>query len=509
LYALAFIEGFCVLAIQIGGTRLLAPAFGTSIFVWTSQIAITLIALAVGYIVAGKLSERYGSVRLLSLTLTTTTAWLAALPFVKVPILTPLLTLDPRLGVLLGAGALFGLPLLLLGGTSPILIKALVETVGESGKIAGRVFGVSTFGSVAGAMYLGFFGLGIHTTNQIMWGLSGLIGLCSLIALVLSRNPVPLSVLVLPFIAWWIPTIGLDQHRWTLVYSQPSAYGGLVVVESTDRGGRLRCLLNDGLPQNCVALDAETGTTRGALHTNRMALLAEAFGRTDGDALVIGSAAGVLPMYLADRGGRVDAVEINPAMLPLARTYFGFDSTRMRSIIVEDGRAIVRKLDGRYDLIILDAFVGDSYPSHLVTAEALRAIAQRLKPQGVMVTNLFGDLATDRGRMSFAAIAATFERSFSFNRFLSTPAIQRGPANFYVVSANTARSSPGPIPPPPGLTITHDDLDAIAFAMPIPDQPLRILTDAFNPIEHLDARTRQAARRIFMTQIRDLGLVLD
>ena len=508
LYTLSFIEGFCVLAIQIGGTRLLAPAFGTSIFVWTSQISITLIALAVGYIIAGKLTERFNPIRMLSMTLTMATAWLASLPFLKAPLLTPLLILDSRLGVLLGAAFLFGLPLLLLGGTGPIIIKALVEKVHESGKIAGRVFGISTFGSVAGALYLGFFGLGIHTVNQIIWGLAGLVGFCSVIPLLILKNPIPLLLLLIPLLASSIPKKESEIQSWRILETRPSAYGEITVLDVTSNDRVFRCLFNDGLQQNCISHYPKEKQMAGLFHTNRIAILAEVFGETGGETLVIGSAAGVLPMYFTNRGAQVDIIEINPAMLPIAKKYFGFNPALMRSITIEDGRSAVRKIDKMYDLIVLNAFIGDSFPAHLVTQESFQNLAKRLKKSGVVLTNLMGTLGTKKGGKSLNAIQSTFQRVFRYNRFFSTKAIRKKPANIFVVSSNFNFKQTKKLFEIPYPRVTKSDLEALSFIIPSFQGKSIFLTDAFNPIEHWDAETRQTLRKNIIQQTQSPNLFL-
>lgn len=492
-----------MLAIQIGGTRLLAPAFGTSIFVWTSQISITLITLAVGYIGAGKLTERFDPIQMLSFTLTTATAWLASLPFLKGFLLSPLLTLDSRLGVLLGASFLFGLPLLLLGGTGPIIIKALVEKVHESGKIAGRVFGISTFGSVAGALYLGFFGLGIHPTHHILWGLAALMGLCSLFPLLILKTPIPLLLILFPLLASFLPTHIPSNTPWKILQTRPSSYGELTVIDIKKNKKVFRCLFNDGLQQNCVSQIPKEKKMAGLFHTNRMAILAEAFGKTEGESLFIGSAAGVLPMYFSNRGGQVDIIEINPAMLPLAKKYFGFQPSLVRTITIDDGRAAIRKINTKYDLIILNAFIGDSFPSHLVTWESFQSMGQRLKKNGIILSNLMGTLGTENGRKSVEAIQATYQRVFQENLFYSTHTLRFKTANIFVVSSNTSLKKIKNFNEILYPKVTQGDLDALSFLIPITKRSVPFLSDAFNPIEHLDAETRQSLRKNMIQQSQD------
>src|SRR5438067_3458027 len=118
------------------------------------------------------------------------------------------------------------------------------------------------------------------------------------------------------------------------------------------------------------------------------------------DGLCIGMGVGIVPMKLAREGTRVDVVEINPAVVPLAQRFFDFDP-KLLHIIIGDGRWYVNFTDKKYDAIVLDAFLGDSSPSHLMSREAFAAMRRVLRPGGVLVINSFCEF--DPGRDFYGA----------------------------------------------------------------------------------------------------------
>jgi spermidine synthase len=91
----------------------------------------------------------------------------------------------------------------------------------------------------------------------------------------------------------------------------------------------------------------------------------------------------------------VEVVEINPAAVPLAEKYFDFEPARVK-LVIGDGRQFVAMTTNRYDVVVLDAFLGESPPSHLMTREAFAAMRRCLKPGGVLVMNVFGDFSAGR-----------------------------------------------------------------------------------------------------------------
>src|SRR3954464_13546170 len=155
---LVFVVGTGSLGAEIAPVRLLAPYFGASTIVWANTIGVVLVALSVGYWLGGRLADRHPHVRGLCLLALSAPGLLALVPFAA----HPLLDLGVRgldqgsagafVGSLLGVLVLVAVPVLLLGAVSPYAIRLAVTTVEEAGTVAGRLYAVSTAGSLLGTL---------------------------------------------------------------------------------------------------------------------------------------------------------------------------------------------------------------------------------------------------------------------------------------------------------------------------------------------------------------------
>jgi hypothetical protein len=192
LYLIAGWSGFYVMAIELLGGRILAPYFGSSIYVWGAVITVFMLALSVGYLLGGRASLHAPSLKRLS-------AILVAAGFTAVPVLLFAEALldrlsgvmsDPRFGSLTGAGLLFFLPTTICGMVSPYAIRLLVADRASAGERAGKLYFVSTFGSAAGTILTSFYLVLYLEVNQI---LLLLIGICALVAAVTWFCPEPVE----------------------------------------------------------------------------------------------------------------------------------------------------------------------------------------------------------------------------------------------------------------------------------------------------------------------------
>src|SRR5258707_4933224 len=156
LNLLGFAAGAASLAVELSASRLLAPYFGTSLFVWANLIGLILLYLTIGYYIGGRLADRFPHPGLLYI-LTTVAAFLIGLiPFISRPILSWSLSsfatysISVFYGSLVSVIALFSIPQILLGCVSPFAIRLRVEQVGKSGRTAGQLYAISTAGSILG-----------------------------------------------------------------------------------------------------------------------------------------------------------------------------------------------------------------------------------------------------------------------------------------------------------------------------------------------------------------------
>jgi spermidine synthase len=215
------------------------------------------------------------------------------------------------------------------------------------------------------------------------------------------------------------------------------------------------------------------------------------------DVLCIGLGIGIVPMHFAAEGARVDVVEINPASPPVARDYFDCDLSKM-NLFIDDARHFLNETPKKYDAVILDAFLGDSSPSHLMTREAFGAVRRVLKPGGVLVINSFCEF--DRGRDFMAAsLDLTLKRVFK-------TVVIRGSGNgnvFYIATDQ------------PEL-VEHRTMDwetahpmarmqikaAVGNTLRAnPDHGI-VLTDDYNPVDFKDSGNRETIRRYLVMNMR-------
>jgi hypothetical protein len=183
-YVIAGWSGFFVMAVELLGGRLLAPTFGSSIYVWGAIITIFMLALSLGYLAGGRYSMMTPSVRRLGTILIIAAMTVVPLLLFAEPMLDAmsLAVPDPRFGSLLSAFTLFFVPTFFSGMVSPYAVRLLVQDRNSSGRHAGQLYFVSTFGSAAGTLLTSFYLVLLLEVNQILLGLlliSVAIGTCA------------------------------------------------------------------------------------------------------------------------------------------------------------------------------------------------------------------------------------------------------------------------------------------------------------------------------------------
>jgi MFS family permease len=158
LYVLVFVVGAASLGAEIAVARLMAPFFGASTIIWANTISVVLVALSVGYWIGGRLGDRHPHLRGLCLLVMGAAGLLAIVPFVARPFFdVSVEALDSVsagafVGSLVGVLFLVAVPVVLLGACSPYAIRLTIPDVEHSGRAAGRLYAVSTAGSLVGTM---------------------------------------------------------------------------------------------------------------------------------------------------------------------------------------------------------------------------------------------------------------------------------------------------------------------------------------------------------------------
>jgi spermidine synthase len=430
---LIFFTGAASLSLELLASRIMTPYFGVSLYIWAGILSITLIFLATGYYLGGRLTAGRAFQALLTFYLLA--PLLAALVLLGAALIYPLIFPWLARGNLivasfLGGSLLLALPLILLSAMNPLLIALdrRGRTAGDSG--AGRVFFISTLGSVVGVMVTAFLVIPHLTNFRAVLGLS--LALCLAAAGTvwqatgLSRTTrrqmllIGCLVALLALLLQWgqrgylrlLAASHGSGEMWEVLAEYPSVFGNVKVVALS--GGEPRAVtdllyVQDGIIQNHYdhqgqALD----------HTPMMLRLAAVFAPQAKRAGVLGLAAGAIPRHLKASGQQVTVAEINPLALRAATEFFGYDPQGIEHCW-EDARTLVRRSAQAFDLVMVDLFQGDATPEYLLTREFFQDLRQSLKPGGVVVLNLFFDQDDDYpNQRLLATIAAVFPHLLEF-----------------------------------------------------------------------------------------------
>jgi SAM-dependent methyltransferase len=461
--------------------------------VWTAQIAVTMVALAIGYYAGGRFVDRSAELNRLYWAILAAGIYLAlSVPLTR-PVAEACLKFDLAAGSLLASAFLFLVPLGLLAMVGPFLIRVFTVNLSGMGGNVGRLSAISTLGSFVGTLLIGYVLIPLLPNSVTMYLTAAVLMAVSLGFLLWQRRAGGgrAAAVGLVALAAGVGWPGVRGETWqgqsaVELFRGNSNFGLLQVVQMTN--SPLRYYLNDYLTQNTY--DTNTGQSV-SMFTYMLHRLAKAYTPRTDDVLCIGVGVGIVPMDFAREGARVDAVEINPDVIPVARDFFGLDPARLNLALV-DGRYFVHQTRRQYDAICLDAFLGDSCPSHLMTREAFAAMAQRLKPDGVLVINTFAEV--EYGNDFFgASLLKTLSAVFPSVRIHHVP----GRGNTIFVASPRRDLA---ILRPPRFDDIHPmaraDVES-AFASLLETDPThgRVLTDDYNPVEFRDAANRERIRK--------------
>lgn len=385
LLATVFVTGACVLIIELMGTRILAPYFGSGIYTWSALIAVTLAALALGYSFGGRLADRLPRVDILYNLCLAAGLWTLSTPMLARPLLPLMIQIsDLRIGVLVSSLILHFPNLFLLGAIGPFVIRLMTRDREVVGSVSGRVFAVSTVGSLLGALGTGF----ILIPN---YGVLAIFAFCGslLLAVAIAGNFRPkfigyatvlAVILVLLTIVTGRGPVSNDSIE--VLEQTPSFYGQLQVIRKPGQ----KSLLVDGIGQNYV-YDNDIYSSAYINFIAALPKLRQAAADPNRNALVIGLGAGQLPMLLQRQGLDAEAVEIDPEIGAIATRHFGFDLPPGR-VHYTDGRVFLLRSDKAYAYIVIDAFSAEQVAWHLVSLEALTEAKARLSDRGLLAINL-------------------------------------------------------------------------------------------------------------------------
>jgi spermidine synthase len=428
LRAAVMIGGAAVMVVEILGSRVLAPKFGTTLHVWSALITVTLAALAVGYAVGGQVADYRPGLRPVMTIMACSGVTLLLSDLSARPVLSVTYDAGMVSGTFMAATLLFLPTLFLLGMLSPMAVRAAANQR-HLGASVGNLYALSTIGSVAGSLLVSLLLIPNMTVHAAIISTAVALVIVPVIYLVMvARKRTALAL----FAGLVISSAGVkwagDVADRKVLYKDeyypvtarvPSGYGELVV---SDRAG-VRYLFLNGVQQGSMI-----GDVSHAKYVYGLERLATIKGIPK-KVLIWGLGPGVFARAMAEAGSDVTVIEIDPMSEKVAREYFGLPISV--KVIIGDARTETTRLTETYDVIVLDAFSGDSPPFHLLTREAFADLKKRLAANGLVVANIVGGISGEASRVS-SSIMATMESVFGTARVFSPNWLLSGRKRNYV-----------------------------------------------------------------------------
>jgi spermidine synthase len=426
IYLFAVLEGATVMAVELISARMVAPYFGSSLYVWTTVIGFTLLALAIGYFAGGVIADRYSGPDTLLWVLLTASVFLM-LMHVSSPLLTIAFgNIDPGAAIILVSMFLILPPLLFLGMVPTFLIRRVSTTADSAGTSTGVVYATSSASGIIALPVFGFFMIpqfGLTLPSIIIGAAVGSIPVVELIA----RKKYA-SLLFIPFLlfSFWAIKTQRPGKAVAMRYYSEGLLGQLLVADvSNDRLLFINRIIQTGI-------DLKTFKPKWDYIYYVYSICSKLPEKSD--ALILGLGGGTIANILeSSLGFNVDAVELDQRVAEVARQYFGL-SSRV-NVIVDDARHYLEATQKKYDLILFDVYRGEVPPPHVFTIDSLRKTKSLLKENGLIIVNFNGYLGGKIG-MPARSIYKTLLASGLETRILPTPGAEANRNVLFVASMN-------------------------------------------------------------------------
>lgn len=417
LLLLSFTEGGCVMATELIGAKLMAPFFGTSLYVWSAVLASTLIALAAGYFVGGILSAKPGRINKLMLITLLAGVFMMAMPIsVKFAI-----SLFGNFSILLSivaSGILLLIPpLFMMGCVSPLIIAELSTENPNAGYVSGSIYALSTIGGILFTFLFGFYiipNFGLKIPAFITGALFAAIPVAYLF--LQKKNDLVLFFFVVLSISGYYNFRKKTSPIVKTIFEKEGMLGKIKVVDfiaknDTDLyNGRL--LLVNGIMQTYINRSPKQSLYY-EYHNAIIDLVNKHSPNTK--VLILGLGGGTLPQAIYTNGYKVEVCEIDNRIHKVAKQYFNLNENI--PVHIDDARHYINQLNKEFDIVIIDLFKGEEHPYHVFSLEAFRKIKAHLSSSGLIMMNIHGYVKGSIGKGNRALLNTLHNANFNFKIF--------------------------------------------------------------------------------------------
>lgn len=412
-YGVVITPGAVLMALEIVSSRVLAPHFGSSVYVWGSIIGVFLAAMSVGYFWGGRFADRQPRLAVLGrLILAAGLAQtLVLLAGARVVAALGDLTGGSPAGTLIATTVLFGPVTVFLAAVSPYAVKLATRDLRLLGGTAGHLYALSTGGSLVGTLGATFVLIPYLDLESILRLLLAITAITAIAALITAagRERLTLTLAASLLLLALIPGTMSREADFGLLADRITPYQTLRVSETDG----IRFLHSDGTVHAAVEIESGEPWLSYARQAGTALLLKpdlESF-------LVLGMGGGSVGTYLQKQMPElvVDYVDIDPAIPELAREHMFFEESERARVYIDDGRRfLTSRPEARWDYIYVDTYIGHSIPFHMATVEFFREIKAHLNPGGVFGLNLISSLDNPFAQGIVRSVTTVFAELYVF-----------------------------------------------------------------------------------------------
>ncbi len=295
-----------------------------------------------------------------------------------------------------------------------------------------------------------------------------------------------MRTILIRFLAFFVVWMAADSYSDTVLYEGDSLYHHIRVSEQNG----IRYLSFNRTRGSQSAVDIKNHYKLQFAYTKASFVVPAFLDRDPGRILYVGLGAGSMPRVMAKifPKARIDMVEIDPDVVKAAKQYFFFQPTTQMRIFPQDGRQFLRRSRDRYDIIFLDAYNDHAIPFHLTTQEFLTIVKEKLTPNGVMASNIWGPRSDGFYQAEVKTIQQVFPRLYFIDSISTNNYILVAPAQNKTMTRNQLMERVAPLQKRYRFSFdlanyarTFEDLSKTHF-------DAKVLLDDFAPVETLRSK---------------------
>ncbi len=384
---LVFVEGIVIMSIELLGSRIIAPFFGSSLDVWTFILALVLAAVATGYFLGGRLSTKKDKDKLLVFIFLFLSFWIGILPFLSEEIMILTTQMGIFSSLVLSSILIFFIPSFVASMIIPIVIQVLSNNKKQAGKISGLLYFISTFGGIISTLFLGFYIIQSYGIKGPLIFLSTLLLIISMYIINWKADKVLFSI----FVGLYILVFSIsksyshssEKSSYNLIYQNEGLLGQFRIFDFKGHMGNQRLLTINNIPQNSIVNDTVINESMyNFVHTiSSFSRLKPKISST----LILGMGGGSLAQEFINHEFTVDAVDIDNRYWEISQKYFNL--SHKVNFFTDDARHFINVCKKKYDIVLIDVTIGEITPSHVFTSQSFKKIYEMLNDNGILFIN--------------------------------------------------------------------------------------------------------------------------